>query len=65
MQALPRNNDNRSPGTFGCSGGYNTHFRIDPLEKHVVLLLKQLAFSPFELESQHGFHNTAMQALND
>jgi len=54
-----------SPGTFGWSGRYNTYFRVDPLEKLVVLLLTQLAFSPFDLELQYGFHNTAMQAVGD
>jgi CubicO group peptidase (beta-lactamase class C family) len=54
-----------SPGTFGWSGGYNTYFRIDPLQKLVVLLFTQLEFSPFELELQHGFHNAAMQAVSD
>ena len=54
-----------SPGTFGWSGAYNTYFRIDPSEKLIVLLFTQLEFSPFELELQHGFHNTAMQAVSD
>jgi CubicO group peptidase (beta-lactamase class C family) len=54
-----------SPGTFGWSGGYNTYFRVDPVEKLVVLLFTQLQFSPFDLELQYGFHNTAMQAIND
>jgi CubicO group peptidase (beta-lactamase class C family) len=54
-----------SPGTFGWSGGYNTYFRVDPAEKLIVLLFTQLEFSPFDLELQYGFHNTAMQAISD
>ncbi len=54
-----------SPGTYGWSGGYNTYFRIDPREQLVIVLLAQLVFTPFELELQYGFHNTAMQAIND
>jgi CubicO group peptidase (beta-lactamase class C family) len=54
-----------SPGTYGWSGGYNTYFRVDPLKQLVILLFTQLEFSPFELELQHGFHNTAMQAVSD
>jgi len=51
-----------SPGTYGWSGGYNTYFRIDPVEKVVFALFVQLEFSPFELELQHGFHDAAVQA---
>lgn len=54
-----------SPGTFGWSGAYNTYFRIDPVEKLVVLLFTQLEFSPFELELRHGFNNAAMQAVSN
>jgi CubicO group peptidase (beta-lactamase class C family) len=54
-----------SPGTFGWSGGYNTYFRIDPQEKIIILLFAQVEFSPFDLELQYGFHNTAMQAIAD
>ena len=54
-----------SPGTFGWSGGYNTYFRVDPAKQLVIALFTQLAFSPLELELQHGFHNTAMQAIVD
>ncbi len=54
-----------SPGSFGWSGGYNTYFRIDPHEKLIVMLFTQLAFSPTNLELQSGFHNTAMQAIDD
>ncbi len=54
-----------SLGTYGWSGAYNTYFRIDPSEKLIVLLFTQLEFSPFELELQHGFHNTALQAVSD
>jgi CubicO group peptidase (beta-lactamase class C family) len=51
-----------SPGTYGWSGGYNTYFRIDPVEKVIFALFVQLEFSPFELELQHGFHDAAVQA---
>ncbi len=51
-----------SPGTYGWSGGYNTYFRIDPVEKVIFALFVQLEFSPRELELQHGFHDTAVRA---
>ena len=54
-----------SPGTFGWSGGYNTYFRIDPAKQLVIALFTQLAFSPLELELQTGFHNLAMQAIDN
>ena len=52
-----------SPGTYGWSGGYNTYFRIDPREQLVFALFTQLAFSPFDLELQHGFHDAVVQSL--
>jgi len=51
-----------SPGTYGWSGGYNTYFRIDPVEQVVFALFVQLEFSPLQLELQHGFHDAAVQA---
>lgn len=51
-----------SPGTYGWSGGYNTYFRIDPVERVVFALFVQLEFSPRELELQHGFHDAAVRA---
>lgn len=54
-----------SPGSYGWSGGYNGYFRIDPQEQLIMLLLTQLAFSPTDLELQHGFHDTVMQAIVD
>jgi CubicO group peptidase (beta-lactamase class C family) len=54
-----------SPGTYGWGGAYNTYFRIDPQEKLILMLFTQLMFSPFDLELEHGFHNTVMQAIND
>jgi CubicO group peptidase (beta-lactamase class C family) len=51
-----------TPGTYGWSGGYNTYFRIDPVEQVIFALFVQLAFSPVELELQHGFHDAAVQA---
>ncbi len=54
-----------SPGSFGWSGGYNAYFRIDPQEQLIMLLLTQLAFSPTDLELQHGFHNAVMQSIVD
>ena len=51
-----------SPGTYGWSGGYNTYFRIDPVEQVIFALFVQLDFSPFQLELQHGFHDAAVQA---
>jgi CubicO group peptidase (beta-lactamase class C family) len=52
-----------SPGTYGWSGGYNTYFRIDPREQVIFALFAQLAFSPLDLELQHGFHDAVVQAL--
>ena len=54
-----------SPGAYGWSGGYNTYFRIDPQEQLILLFFTQQAFSPTDLELQHGFHNTVMQAIID
>jgi CubicO group peptidase (beta-lactamase class C family) len=54
-----------SPGTYGWSGGYNTYFRIDPHEQVIFALFAQLAFSPFDLELQQGFHDAAVQAFLD
>lgn len=54
-----------SPGTYGWGGGYNTYFRIDPQEKLIFMLFTQLAFSPNNLELQHGFHHAVMQAIVD
>jgi CubicO group peptidase (beta-lactamase class C family) len=54
-----------SPGTFGWSGAYNTYFRVDPSEKLVVVLMTQLQLLTFDLKLQYGFHNTAMQVIND
>ena len=54
-----------SPGTFGWSGGYNTYFRIDPSKQFIFALFTQLAFSPFDLELQHGFHNAAVLTIID
>ena len=51
-----------SPGSYGWSGGYNTYFRIDPVEQVVFALFVQLEFSPFQLELQHGFHDAAVQS---
>ena len=51
-----------SPGAYGWSGGYNTYFRIDPVEQVVFALFVQLDFSPFQLELQHGFHDAAVKA---
>lgn len=51
-----------SPGTYGWSGGYNTYFRIDPVEQVIFALFVQLAFSPVQLDLQHGFHDAAVQA---
>ena len=51
-----------SPGSYGWSGGYNTYFRIDPVEQVIFALFVQLAFSPVQLELQHGFHDAAVQA---
>ncbi len=49
-----------SPGTYGWSGGYNTYFRIDPQKQMIFALFTQLAFSPVDLELQHGFHDAAV-----
>jgi len=54
-----------SAGAYGWSGGYNTYFRIDPQEKLILIFMPQQQFVPPDLELQSGFHNTAMQALND
>lgn len=54
-----------SPGTYGWSGGYNTYFRIDPRRQVVFALFAQLAFSPFDLELQRGFHDAVVQSLGD
>ena len=54
-----------SPGTFGWAGGYNTYFRIDPRKQIIFALFAQLAFSPADLELQHGFHDAAVQAVVD
>lgn len=54
-----------SPGSYGWSGGYNGYFRIDPQEQLIMVLFTQLAFSPTDLELQHGFHNAVMQAIVD
>ncbi len=54
-----------SPGTFGWSGGYNTYFRIDPHKQLIFALFTQLAFSPFDLELQHGFHDAAVLTTVD
>ena len=54
-----------SPGTYGWSGGYNTYFRIDPQKQMIFALFAQLAFSPVDLELQHGFHDAAVQASID
>ena len=50
-----------TPGTYGWSGGYNTYFRIDPQKQMIFALFAQLAFSPVDLELQHGFHDAAVQ----
>ncbi|MEO7917726.1 MAG: serine hydrolase domain-containing protein [Dokdonella sp.] len=54
-----------SPGTYGWAGGYNTYFRIDPRKEVIFALFAQLAFSPFDLELQHGFHDAAVRASSD
>jgi len=54
-----------SPGTFGWSGADNTYFRIDPRKQVIFALFAQLAFSPFDLELQHGFHDAAVRATGD
>ena len=54
-----------SPGTFGWAGGYNTYFRIDPEKQLIFALFAQLAFSPSDLELQHGFHDAAVQTMID
>ncbi len=54
-----------SPGTYGWSGGYNTYFRIDPRKEVIFALFAQQAFSPFDLELQHGFHDAVVQAIID
>ena len=54
-----------SPGTYGWAGGYNTYFRIDPRKQVIFALFAQLAFSPFDLELKHGFHDAAVQAIID
>ena len=54
-----------SAGAYGWSGGYNTYFRIDPQEQLILMLFAQQAFRPPDVELQHGFHNTVMQAIID
>lgn len=54
-----------SPGSYGWSGAYNTYFRIDPQEQLIMMLFTQRSFAPTDLELQHGFHNTVMQAIVD
>lgn len=54
-----------SAGAYGWSGGYNTYFRVDPQEKLILMLFAQQAYVPGDQELQFGFHNTAMQAVDD
>jgi CubicO group peptidase (beta-lactamase class C family) len=54
-----------SPGSFGWSGAYNTHFFIDPDAKIVGIFMTQVAYLPTRGEIRDDFETAVMQAIVD
>ncbi|HEU4616445.1 MAG TPA: serine hydrolase domain-containing protein [Gammaproteobacteria bacterium] len=54
-----------SPGTFGWSGAYNTHFFVDPSEDLVAIYMTQVAGLGARFELRNDFETAVMQALVD
>ena len=52
-----------SPGSFGWSGAYNTHFFIDPKEKIVAIFMTQVAALETRGQLRDDFELAVMQAL--
>ena len=52
-----------SPGSFGWSGAYNTHFFIDPKEKVVAIFMTQVTFLETRGQLRDDFENAVMQAV--
>jgi CubicO group peptidase (beta-lactamase class C family) len=54
-----------SPGTFGWSGAYNTHFFVDPREDLVAIYMTQVSGLGARFELRNDFETAVMQALID
>ena len=54
-----------SPGSFGWSGAFNTHFFIDPQERIIGIFMTQSAFLPTRQQLRDDFETAVMQALID
>lgn len=54
-----------SPGTFGWSGAYNTHFFVDPREDLVAIYMTQVSGLGARFELRNDFETAVMQALTD
>jgi CubicO group peptidase (beta-lactamase class C family) len=52
-----------SPGSFGWSGAYNTHFFIDPKEKVIGIFMTQVAALETRGQLRDDFELAVMQAL--
>ena len=54
-----------SPGTFGWSGAYNTHFFVDPHEDLVAIYMTQITGLGARFELRNDFETAVMQSLVD
>jgi CubicO group peptidase (beta-lactamase class C family) len=54
-----------SPGSFGWSGAFNTHFFIDPEEELIGIFMTQSAFFETRQQLRDDFETAVMQALID
>ena len=52
-----------SPGSFGWSGAYNTHFFVDPKEKLVAIFMSQVTFLETRGQLRDDFETAVMQAI--
>ena len=54
-----------SPGTFGWSGAFNTHFFVDPREDLVAIFMTQVSGLGLRFQVRNDFETAVMQALVD
>jgi CubicO group peptidase (beta-lactamase class C family) len=54
-----------SPGSFGWSGAYNTHFFVDPREDLVAIYMTQVTGLGARFQLRNDFETAVMQALVD
>jgi len=54
-----------SPGSFGWSGAFNTHFVIDPEARLIAIFMTQSAFFATRQQLRDDFETAVMQAVVD